>query len=114
VSLLVVLRVLAVVLGLQVSGAAHFVEDAVALVTAGHTEHDEQCPADGPCDDCPPGCAQCHCSNALRSAVPSSHSALVPLLEVSKTAACGAVERPPLSPDLPSLFRPPQFARAVA
>ena len=114
VRLLIAVRVLTVVLGLQVSGVAHAVEDAVNLVSSGHAAHEEQCPADGPCSDCPPGCPQCHCPNALRSIAPHASLPLAFLLEGSKAAAPCADVSAPLSPDLPGLFRPPQAALAVS
>jgi hypothetical protein len=108
VSLFVALRVLVVLLGLQVSGVVHAVEDGVSLAMAGHAEHEEQCPADGPCDDCPPGCPQCHCPNAMRSLAPKAGAPFVLVAEAASAAALDAAMRAPLSPDLPGLFRPPQ------
>lgn len=108
--MLVALRVLAVVLGLQLSGVAHFVEDAVAAVATGHAEHEDPCPADRPCDECPPGCPQCHCSNAMRSVVPPVGAPSLLLAETALSAAVAETSRAPLSPDLPGLFRPPQIA----
>lgn len=100
-------RVLALVLGLQVSGAAHFAADVVALVSVEHAEH-EQCGADGPCDDCPPGCPQCHCPNALRSVAPPASEAITFAFDVSVVAGHAPSERAPMPPELPGLFRPPQ------
>jgi hypothetical protein len=103
----VVLRALPVVLVLQLSGAAHFVEEAVSLVSQSEVHH-EQCPPDGPCDDCPPGCPQCHCANALRAALP-------PVSPSLRAIASCAGEPPslrqlsPPTPELPSLFKPPRF-----
>lgn len=101
-------RVLCLVLGLQVSGVAHAVEDAVNLVAAGHAEHAEQCPVDGPCNDCPPGCPQCHCPNALRSVAPQAVATVVLSLDASTALALGGGERAPTAPVLPTPFRPPQ------
>jgi hypothetical protein len=108
--LLVALRVLAVVLGLQLSGVAHFVEDAVAAIATGHAEHEDPCPADRPCDECPPGCPQCHCSNTMRSVAAAPAAPSVLLAETALSAAVAATSSAPLSPDLPGLFRPPQTA----
>jgi hypothetical protein len=110
VSLLVTLRVLAVVLGLQLSGVSHFVEDAAAAIATGHAEHEDPCPADRPCEECPPGCPQCHCSNTMRSLVPPVGAPSLLLAETALSAAGDASSRAPLSPDLPGLFRPPQTA----
>lgn len=106
--LVVLVRVLSLVLGLQLSGAAHLVEDAVSVVVAGHAEHDEQCPADGPCNDCPPGCPQCHCPNALRSVVPSAFATVVLGLSTSTAPLLVGREELPPSPVLPAPFRPPR------
>jgi hypothetical protein len=109
-ALSLALRVLAVVLGLQVSGLAHFVEDAVSAIATGHAEHEDPCPADGPCDDCPPGCPQCHCPNAMRSVAAAPAAPSVLLSETALSAAVAETSSAPLSPDLPGLFRPPQTA----
>jgi hypothetical protein len=104
------LRVLAVLLGLQTSGVSHFVEDVVAAIATGHAEHEDPCPADGPCDECPPGCPQCHCSNAMRSVVPPTGAPSLLLAETALSAAGDVTDSAPLSPDLPGLFRPPQLS----
>jgi hypothetical protein len=106
---LVALRALLVVFALQFSGAIHDISDFVELVaaapdTAGH----EQCPVDGPCNDCPPGCPNCHCAAALGSVVPSAPMAAMPALLASTLPASLAETQAPRGPDLPGLFRPPQ------
>jgi hypothetical protein len=102
-------RVLALVLGLQLTNGAHLVEDVVALVTAEHAEH-EQCPADKPCDDCPAGCPQCHCGGGLRSVAPPAAEALTIAFDVSVPAAHAPSEQAPIAPELPGLLRPPKIA----
>jgi hypothetical protein len=99
--------VLSLVLGLQLSGAAHLVEDVEALVSAEHGQH-EQCPADGPCNDCPPGCPQCHCPNALRSVAPPATEMSALAFDASVPAPRAPSEQAPIAPELPGLFRPPQ------
>src|SRR5690349_18375369 len=107
VALLALLRVLAVVLGLQLSGAVHFATEVVeAVVDAG--AHHETCPADGPCDDCPPGCPQCHCSNGFRSVPPEAAFPLVRVLETSSDGVPAVSREKPASPELPLPFRPPR------
>jgi hypothetical protein len=106
-SLLALVRMFSLLLGLQLSGAPHFVEDVLVLVTAEHVEH-EQCPADGPCDDCPAGCPQCHCSNALRSVAASSADPIALGFDASLVAGHAPSEQAPIAPELPGLFRPPQ------
>lgn len=102
-------RVLALVLGLQLTNAAHLVEDVVALVTAEHAEH-EQCPADKPCDDCPAGCPQCHCGSGPRSVAPTGAEPFALAFDVSVPAAHAPTEQAPLAPELPGLLRPPKTA----
>lgn len=105
--MLALLRLVAFVLGFQLSGVGHFVVDAISVAIVGEAEHDEQCPVDRPCDDCPPGCPSCHCPNTLRSTVPAPTFAVaaeLPLFEV----AADPTNAVPVGPDLPSLYRPPR------
>src|SRR4029079_7659199 len=64
VTVLTALRVLALILGLQLSGAAHAATEAIELIASADVKHADACPPDGPCNDCPPSCPNCHCSNA--------------------------------------------------
>lgn len=100
-------RVLAVVLGLQVSGAGHAAADLVASShAAGEQEH---CPPDGPCDDCPSGCPNCHCPNFMRSvAAPASDAFAARVLPALVSERLLYDARAPGDPALPSLFRPPR------
>jgi hypothetical protein len=112
VTLLALLRVLAVVLGLQLSGVGHFATELVEAVVSDEVHH-ETCPADGPCDDCPPGCPQCHCSNGLRSVAPDAAPALASVLETSDDGVHASSRDEPPAPELPLPFRPPRTAAAV-
>ena len=104
----VLLRVVTVLVAMQFSGALHDVSDFVAAVA--ELEHvDDGCPADRPCDDCPAGCPNCHCSNLAGSLVAPAGFAelreplaesLLPRPLVGRTVPCG--------PDLPSIYRPPR------
>jgi len=107
--LLVFTRVFALVLGLQFTGAAHLAVDVVSLVVDGHAEHEEQCPADRPCDDCPPGCPNCHCPNTLRSVPPESSTLSALPLAAPDRMTLRDDSTAPSGPDLPSLFRPPRI-----
>lgn len=107
VTLLALIRVLAVVLGFQLSGAGHFATELVEAVVSAEVHH-ESCPADGPCDDCPPGCPQCHCSNALRSVAPDASPAVASVLETSTDDVRAFTDDEPPSPELPLPFRPPR------
>jgi hypothetical protein len=107
--LLAALRVVALLLGLQLSGTAHAVTDAVASIVLHHATHEDACPADGsPCDDCPPSCPNCHCSNAPVAMppleLPSPH-----LFAAGGEAVIGltSADAPP-RPELPLPFRPPR------
>lgn len=107
--LLVVLRSLLLVFALQFSGVIHDVSDFVEAVAdaAEHAEH-EQCPADGPCTDCPPGCPNCHCAAAMGSLPAQPALAdLRQVLALSLGASLYDTQAPP-GPDLPGLFRPPR------
>ena len=107
--LLGALRALLVVFALQFSGAIHDISDFVETLTAApdQVEH-EQCPVNGPCDDCPPGCPNCHCA-ALGSVAPATAPAILPqqVLASALPASLGETQAP-RGPDLPGLFRPPQ------
>lgn len=108
-ALLAGLRVLALLLGFELSGAAHAVSDVVATVILHQTTHEDACPADGtPCDDCPPSCPNCHCSNAPVAMPPIELAS--PLLFAESRAASvrlTSAEAPP-RPELPLPFRPPR------
>jgi len=107
--LLVMVRSLLLVFALQLGGVVHDVSDFVEAVadTEDRAEH-EQCPADGPCDDCPPGCPNCHCAAALGSLAPPPALALSPqVLAFSLGTSLSGTQAPP-GPDLPGLFRPPR------
>jgi len=101
-------RVLALLVLLEVGGLVHAVMDVVTAVA--NIQHDEErCPPNGPCDDCPAGCPNCHCPNALGAVLPAS----APAALVDLTAAVAARPlldrgRAPEGPDLPSLYRPPR------
>jgi hypothetical protein len=109
----VLLQVLAAVVGLQMGGVIHAANDVVSICIAGG-EHDDGCPLDGPCDDCPAECPSCHCSNGFRTlAVPPPEIQLSLLAEAPMTVEW-VDAREPAPPDLPSVYRPPRDARSVA
>ncbi len=108
--LLVVVRSLVLVLAMQFSGVVHDLSDFVEAVAATPdqaAEH-EQCPADGQCNDCPPGCPNCHCPAAIGSLVPAPLGAVArQTLALSLPASLYDTQAPP-GPELPGLFRPPR------
>ena len=101
------MRVLAVTFFLQFGGIIHDLSDLLELVVAVDMPAHEQCPPDGPCPDCPPGCPNCHCA-AVGSIVPAappevSQARIVASLPARLTAAQVLT-----GPDRPALFRPPR------
>jgi hypothetical protein len=103
------LRALLVVFSLQFSGVVHDTSDFVRAMSAAsdQAEH-EQCPADGPCHDCPPGCPNCHCAAALGSLTPQLALAILPQLLGLALPASLYETQAPAGPELPGLFRPPR------
>jgi uncharacterized membrane protein len=102
----VLLRAVAMCLALSLSGAVHFALD-LWLDGDAAAQHFSGCADDGD-EDCPPGCASCHCVHA--SALPApldgvAPSTLLPAFEV----AWSPYERgaPPRLVPLP-VYRPPR------
>jgi hypothetical protein len=108
--LLLLLRVLALIVGLQVTGAGDAAVHAVSLVLPAASAHEDECPLEGPCRDCPPGCPNCHCTNALTSVIPQVGVPSVVLPAAVSASKERLAEREPLVPDRSSLFRPPRPA----
>ncbi len=107
--LLVVMRSLLVVFALQFSGVVHDLSDALeAVASASDQPEHEQCPADGPCNDCPPGCPNCHCAAAMGSVAPSATLAVLPQVLTLSLPESLYDTQAPLGPELPGLFRPPR------
>jgi hypothetical protein len=106
--LVVFVRLIVVVFSLQLGGLIHDTSDIVAAVAELRHEQ-EQCPFDGPCDDCPAGCPNCHCPNALGALVPAS--SLVTVLDADATPPEPPRldrGRAPEGPARPSIYRPPR------
>jgi len=112
VTVLTALRVLALILGLQLSGAAHAATEAIELIASADVKHADACPPDGPCNDCPPSCPNCHCSNAPTAVTPKAVPAELVALARVPSSTPRVSERTPPSPDLPLPFRPPRAPRA--
>ena len=107
--LLVAMRSLLLVFAMQFSGALHDISDfveAVAAVPEG-AEH-EECPVDGPCNDCPPGCPNCHCAATVALVAVVTPALLSPEILASHAPASLYATQAPRGPDLPGLFRPPR------
>jgi hypothetical protein len=105
--LLVVVRALTLLLALQFSGTLHDLTDVVDAFSSESSGEHEQCPVDGPCQDCPPGCPNCHCAS-LGSLAPEPPPELVPQLLVSSLPLGLYATQAIPGPERPSLFRPPR------
>lgn len=106
-GLCAVFRVLTVLFALQFGGVIHDVTDLMPLLTPAAQHEHEQCPADGPCDDCPTGCANCHCAAAGAIVIDAASTSLLSPLGDSMPARPHPL-RTPSGPELPSLFKPPR------
>jgi hypothetical protein len=103
----VLLRVFAVVLGLQVSGVGSAAAQAVHAIAGDKAATPEQCPSDRPCDDCPSSCPNCHCSNGILSLVPQVAMAPMGAFVGMRQPRDRVVSNAPIVPEPAGLFRPP-------
>ena len=99
------LRALAVCLALSLSGVLHFALD-LWLDDQAAAQHFSDCSDD---EDCPPGCASCHCTH-VSPALPvqvdaAAPSVLLPLLGPAWVPDHSGV---PPSPARPAVYRPPR------
>ncbi len=104
-SLVAVLRVAMVLFALQFSGVIHDASDVAVAGVGGEADH-ERCPLDGPCDECPIGCPNCHCPAPVRPPPPPVQ--VVTTLGDRLALASLYETQAPDGPDLPSIFRPPR------
>jgi len=107
-QLSLLLRVLALLLGVQLGGIGHAAADALHETGIIAAEEHEECPLDRACDDCPPGCPQCHCSNRVPSVAPLAAFVFVRALPGADLPPVLAESSAPPRPELPSLYRPPR------
>ena len=105
--LLGLLRAITLVFALHLGGLVHDTSDLLSAVTAEPNAEHEQCPADGPCDDCPPGCPNCHCGT-LGSLEPVEPLAVLPWHPRFAQSRSFELAEAKAGPELPSLFRPPR------
>lgn len=107
-------RVALVALALQLGGVIHGAADVLTAVGVIAAEH-EECPTDGGCSDCLPGCPNCHCAGALRTVIPEGGLSLELLVaDGRRTLRVSDGSAVPLGPTLPSVYRPPRtFVRNV-
>jgi hypothetical protein len=102
------LRVLAMLLGVQLAGVGHAAADALHVTGIIAQEEHEECPPDRACDDCPPGCPQCHCSNRVPSVAPLVSFVVANALPGADVSFAPTESASPPRPELPSLYRPPR------
>jgi len=102
------LRVLAVLLGVQLGGVGHAAADALHETGIIAVEEHEECPLDRACDDCPPGCPQCHCSNRVPSVAPLASFVVASAFPSADVPFALTESAAPARPELPSLYRPPR------
>lgn len=107
---ILLLRVIASIVAVQVSGAAPVVMDVAPLVFDVAFDHDD-CSEDGGDDDCPPGCPNCHCSHNI-SALPACPVVIGDTHEPTLGATWSPHTRTEMSsgPDLGCVYRPPKAA----
>ena len=106
-ALLLLVRLATVLLALQFSGGVHDLVDVAQAVTGASAEEHEQCPPDKPCDDCPPGCPNCHCA-AMGTLVLLQAPAVPPLTLAESLPRSLVGAQAPTGPEPPALFRPPR------
>lgn len=102
------LRVLALLLGVQLGGIGHAAADALHETGVIQVEEHEECPLDRACDDCPPGCPQCHCSNRVPSVAPLPSVIVASAFPSADVTFVLTENAAPPRPVLPSLYRPPR------
>jgi hypothetical protein len=106
---LLITRLLVLLFSMQFGGLLHDATDVARCVAWAPEESEhEQCPPDRPCDDCPPGCPNCHCATAIGTLAVAQPMALVPQLLTSSLPLSLDRTQAPDGPELPSLFRPPR------
>jgi hypothetical protein len=106
------LRVVALVLGLQLSGAAPLLGELVCVIAEASehegTEQDEECPEGRPCHDCPPGCPACRCASNLRSLAADAHLNALPARPLASLIAMNDGLMKPSGAELTPPFKPPR------
>lgn len=106
--MLLVIRALAVLLALQVSGLAHFSADVLFHDDCSADCSHEKTRGHDTDSDCPPGCPTCHaCTHAQAMYVPRAVAALVPPT-ILVPPRPNATERPHAIGFHESVYRPPR------
>lgn len=111
---LLVLRVLAVVVSVQVSGAGVLAAELACADDAGDGCCTD-CPVEKDGKECPPGCPNCHCSHGNVGLPPVFVSTSVKLPRINTHVRPPPFEaRVPRAPALPSVYRPPRLLASLA
>jgi len=110
---LLVIRTLALLISVEVSGLAGFAAELVALNTDGAAD----CCSDGPLEkggkECPPGCPNCHCSHGGLALPPAAATEFADAFDPAASVATGPTNaNAPHAPILASVYRPPRSAAA--
>ena len=106
-----VFQVFAIVSAFQLSSVGHFASDVVQLLVDGRHHHDVgDDDEDQPGHECPAGCPNCHHVHAGGASLPNAAGGSVSSLLPAGARPRRALdpEQIPLSPSLPSLYRPPR------
>lgn len=104
----VLLRVLAMLVTFEMSGASVFAAELVACDDAGEGCCTD-CPVEKDGKECPPGCPQCHGSHGSVALAPIFESVSARVIGLDDTA----LQRPyeagvHHAPELPGVYRPPR------
>lgn len=117
VVLVAVLRLIALLVATELSGAAHALLD-VATSAAGVEHPRDDCDDEESGHECPPGCPNCHCTHGAivqvaPRATPQPGQRLTALHPVRHEAGFVPTDAlPPPGADLTPLYRPPRRALA--
>lgn len=111
-SCLIVLRMLALLMTIELSGLAHLTLDTCELlgVVDQHQDHDD-CEDEEAGHECPPGCLNCHCAHAAVLVVAAPHfevSCRATTLEPQLLAFPSRALLYPGATERESIYRPPR------
>lgn len=102
---MLLMRLSAVFLVLQLSGAAHFMLDTFA--TNVHPDRCETGCEDDAQGQCPPGCLTCHCVHANSSPLSRTVEMVTAIITMQALVVLSVSDEAP-SPTQASVYRPPR------
>jgi hypothetical protein len=112
--LLLLVRVLAVLVAFQLSGAVGLATELGFCSDAVADDCCTDCPMEKGGKDCPPACPSCHCSHGCLALPGVPDSALHGFVRVDESAVARPREASvPRAPCLPGLYRPPRFCSSL-